>query len=379
MEKMDVAIQADEPLRAGLLRVADNLVRNAVERIKNASNDRVEDLHIVRVTIKRLRAILRMIRPAIKKRAFDRENGRLRTAARRLSSARDADVARKTLATLPFAKQSEKDAGAVALAGFRKNGTLEADISKTMKVTALNLEKTRRNLHQLQISRDEWKLIQTGVRKVYRQCRKRMKRAVGHGDDDAYHKWRIRIKSLYYELQMLQSVWPARLTKMVAGLNKLQDQIGADHDLIVLKRSLDRNPDRFGGSQGVERVLRSVNDKRRKLKRTADPLGKAILDQTPRSFVRELGQHYNNWRGLSISLLSSVKKSSPIIAQARDPRHAASDPQYRGNRLCVRPDPGIVVEPGALGTVCRDFLLRPQTAAVQPSLASHLRRIAPFS
>ncbi len=296
MEKIDVAIQADEPLRAGLLRVADNLVKNAVERIKNASNDRVEDLHFVRVTIKRLRAILRLIRPAIKKRAFDRENGRLRTAARRLSIARDADVARKTLATLPFAKQSEKDSGAVALAGFRKNGTPEADISKTMKVTALNLEKTRRNLHQLQISRDEWKLIEPGVRKVYRQCRKRMKRAVGHGDDDAYHKWRIRIKSLYYELQMLQSVWPARLTKMVAGLNKLQDQIGVDHDLVVLKRSLDRNPDRFGGSQSVERVLRSVNDKRRRLKRTADPLGKAILDQTSRSFVRELGQHWNYWR-----------------------------------------------------------------------------------
>ena len=95
MEKIDVALQADEPLRAGLLRVADNLVKNAVERIRNPTNDRVEDLHFVRVTIKRLRAILRLIRPAIKKRAFDRENGRLRTAARRLSVARDADVARQ--------------------------------------------------------------------------------------------------------------------------------------------------------------------------------------------------------------------------------------------------------------------------------------------
>lgn len=296
MEKIDVALQADEPLRAGLVRVADNLVKNALERIRNPSSDRVEDLHFVRVTIKRLRAILRLIRPAIKKRAFDRENVRLRTAARRLSIARDADVARQTLATLPSAKQSEVDSAAVALAGFRKNGAPGADMSKMMKVTASDLDQTRRNLHRLRISRHEWKAIEPGVRKVYRQCRKRMRRALGHGDDDAYHKWRIRIKSLYYELQMLQSVWPARLTKMVAGLNKLQDQIGADHDLVVLKRSLDRNPDRFGGSESVERVLRSVNDKRRKLRRTTDPLGKAILDQTSRSFVRELGQHWNNWR-----------------------------------------------------------------------------------
>jgi CHAD domain-containing protein len=271
-------------------------LRNAVERIRNPTSDRVEDLHFVRVTIKRLRAILRLIRPAIKKRAFDRENVRLRTAARRLSSARDADVARQTLATLPFAKQREMDSAAVALAGLRKNGTPEADMSKTMKVTALDLDQTRRNLHRLQISRHEWKAIEPGLRKVYRQCRKRMRHALGRGDDDAYHKWRIRVKRLYYELQMLQSVWPARLTKMVARLNKLQDQIGADHDLVVLKRSLDRNPDLFGGSESVERVISSVNDKRRKLKRTTDPLGKTILNQTSRSFVRELGQHWNNWR-----------------------------------------------------------------------------------
>jgi hypothetical protein len=35
---------------------------------------------------------------------------------------------------------------AVALAGFRKNGAPEADMSKTMKVTALKLDQTRRNL-----------------------------------------------------------------------------------------------------------------------------------------------------------------------------------------------------------------------------------------
>jgi CHAD domain-containing protein len=299
MEKINVALQADEPLRAGLLRVADNLVKNAVERIRNPTSDRVEDLHFVRVTIKRLRAILRLIRPAIKKRAFDRENVRLRTAARRLSIARDADVARQTLATLPFAKQREMDSAAVALAGFRKNGAPEPDMSETMKVTALDLDQTRRNLNRLRIYRHEWKAIEPGVRKVYRQCRKRMMRALGHGDDDAYHKWRIRIKSLYYELQMLQSVWPARLTKMVAGLNKLQDQIGADHDLVVLKRSLNRSPDRFGGSESVERVLRSVNDKRRKLRRTTDPLGKAIFDQSSRGFVRELGQHWKKWRKIT--------------------------------------------------------------------------------
>ena len=43
--------------------------------------------------------------------------------------------------------------------------------------------------------------------------------ALRHGDDEAFHKWRIRVKNLYYELQTLHHVWPERLDKMVAGLH----------------------------------------------------------------------------------------------------------------------------------------------------------------
>jgi hypothetical protein len=104
------------------------------------------------------------------------------------------------------------------------------------------------------------------------------------------------LRAFYYELQMLQSVWPARLNKMVADLGKLQEQIGADHDLVVLKRSLHKCPDSFGGTESVAQVLNPLYDKRRKLRRITDPLGKAIFDQRSRSFVRELGRHWNNWR-----------------------------------------------------------------------------------
>ena len=179
MEKIDVALRADEPLRAGLMRVADNLVKNAVERIRKPTSVGVEDLHFVRVTIKRLSAILVLIRPAIKKKAFDRGNVRLRTANRRVSFARDADLARQTLATLPFTKKREMDSAASALGGFRRSGAPEADMSKTMKVTAMDLDQTRRNLHRPQISRDEWKAIEPGLRKVYRQTSQSFVRELG--------------------------------------------------------------------------------------------------------------------------------------------------------------------------------------------------------
>jgi hypothetical protein len=34
-----------------------------------------------------------------------------------------------------------------------------------------------------------------------------MRCALRQGDDEAYHKWRIRVKNLYYELQTLPWSW----------------------------------------------------------------------------------------------------------------------------------------------------------------------------
>jgi CHAD domain-containing protein len=155
MKKLDVSLHADEPLRAGSLRVADALTQNAVDRIRCPSSDRGEDVHLVRVTIKRLRAMLRLIRPVISRAAFDRENARLKKAARRLSFARDSDVARQMLTTLPFSKGRERDAAAAVLAGFNREP--ETEISKATNQVKLDLEQTRRDLHRIRISGREWK------------------------------------------------------------------------------------------------------------------------------------------------------------------------------------------------------------------------------
>jgi len=299
MKMLDVSLHADEPLRAGLLRVGDALIQNALDHIRSSASDQAEDVHLVRVTIKRLRAMLLLIQPVIGKTVFDRENARLRNAARRLSSARDSVVARQTLATLPLSAGRKRDAVAAALAGFKQDGEPEAEIRKTMNRLALALEETKRNLHRIRVSEHEWKAVEPGLRQLYSQCRKRMEHALGQGDDKAFHKWRIRVKSLYYGLQMLQRVWPERIDKMLGDLGRLQEEIGADHDLVVLKRSMRETPDAFQGTETVEQVVDSVDDKSKKLRRVIEPLGRAIFDQTSRDFVRELGQRWNKWRKTS--------------------------------------------------------------------------------
>ena len=87
----------NESVSAGLRRIVDELITSAIACIEERSREREEDLHQVRLAIKKLRAILRLLRPLVSKTFFKRENARLRSAARRLARLRDLAVARRTL------------------------------------------------------------------------------------------------------------------------------------------------------------------------------------------------------------------------------------------------------------------------------------------
>ena len=296
MKKPDACLRTDEPLGAGVLRVAEDLIDSITASEEHPEREDGEYIHNIRTTIKRLRALLRLIRPAVGETLFERENARLRGAARRLAFARDRGVARETLKELSISGKCEKKAAAAALAGFAGEGETLENVTEALGQVRRDLEQTKRNLQRLQLAENDWGVIEAGLQDVYRQSRKRMTTAFQTWDDDAFHKWRIRVKNLYYELQFLEPVWPKRLDKMTSRLAKLQDKIGRDHDLSVLKNLLRKTPEAFGGVERVERVICCLEGKSQKLRCAAEPLGEKIFAKKPRRFARKLGRRWCNWR-----------------------------------------------------------------------------------
>ena len=119
-----------------------------------------------------------------------------------------------------------------------------------------------------------------------------MKEAIRTDEDAAYHRWRIRAKNLYYELQFLEGVWPKRLRQMVSRLSKLQDRIGLDHDLAVLRAELKRTPEAFGGKERVGRIVSCLDRQIKKSRRSAVPLGRKIWQKRPKRFARQLARQW---------------------------------------------------------------------------------------
>jgi CHAD domain-containing protein len=293
MKDLTFSLGGRESLQDGLLRVLDSLVDSAAQPDKKPASDTQSEIHRLRTTTKRTRALLRLVRPVIGETFFRRENERLKYAADGLSLARDKHVASTTLSELPVSGEDERLAVAAALSGFKQNATPANELENAVEQGKQALAQTRHQFHRLDLTGVEREVIESGLRTVYRQSRNRMKMALRNGDDEAFHRWRIRVKNLYYQLQFLQWIWPKRLGKMVSRLSELEDKIGLDHDLAVAKALLRKTPNTFGGKRSVDLLINRLDEKSRQLRRKVRPSGRRTLAERPGRFVHQLSRRWS--------------------------------------------------------------------------------------
>ena len=291
MKSSDVSLRRHETLRQGLLRSAGNVINSVGADAEDSGNDE-EALHRYRTAIKRVRALLRLIRPAVESAFFECENERLRAGAQLLSGTRDSEVARETLKALPVDHQSTREAMNAVLPGLEEQVKRAKAHEANVNEAKARLEQAMQNFRQLQLPETDQEVIKAGIQRVYKQGRRRMKAAMRTGEDSAYHRWRIRAKQLYYELQFLEPIWPKRLHRMISRLSKLQDRLGLDHDLTVLRVELTKKPEAFGGKEAVRRIVSCLDRQSRKLRRAAEPLGRKIWRAKPGRFSRRLAEHW---------------------------------------------------------------------------------------
>lgn len=294
--------RVDESVRDGLARISSELIQRALERIEGGGKNRAEDLHQVRVTVKRLRALLRLARPVISEAFCARENRRLKRVADRLAFFRDTTVARHTLGSLAKRVADDRSAAALelVLARFVEHsphpGRFRARREQALRYAATALLEAKQSFENMLVPAEDWEAVGPGLQKVYGRARHRMLRALTYQTPAAFHEWRKQVKYLYYQLQMLGSISPKRLETMVGRLRKLEDWLGVDHDLAVLERLLGDGREQYGGKRPVKCVLACLVRQSKKLRKETAALGKEIFREKPRKFVGKLGKQWTLWR-----------------------------------------------------------------------------------
>lgn len=284
-------LQLGESVCTGALRVVDALLQDATGFLECPGGNRAEDIHAVRTAIKKARAILRLIRPAIGETTFRWENSELGKTARLLSPMRDAAVGVQTLRHLGRRTRRPRKIRDLSIvqAEFARQHAASVPIQKrSMLATLRALKASRQRIQKLRLAVQASPAKDLGLKNVYRASRRRMHEAFASGDDGSFHRWRIRLKNLYYGLQFLTPIWPSRLRPMVARIKKVQQIVGDDHDLAVLKSCLQAAPERFGGRKAVKGVLRQLKRRSKNLREICQPLGDEVLQEKPSCFARRL-------------------------------------------------------------------------------------------
>ena len=228
----------DETLPDGLRRIVREQLDVAVDALRPEPDDFDAGVHEARKSLKRIRAVLRLIRAEIGSRAFKTENRCFREAGRFLAPARDGFVLRSTLAELarsaPGARTAEH---LTALAGMKTLGPSAASLwsgGEIQEVRAV-LAGARARVVDWTLGRDSFDAIRDGLLRTHRQGTKRMHRAFESQTEAAHHSWRRRAKEMWYQVQILSSIAPARLEPLLIDLDALGDALGTEHDLALAR------------------------------------------------------------------------------------------------------------------------------------------------
>jgi CHAD domain-containing protein len=324
-----------EPLPRALQRIALGQLDLAIELLGGEDGDRStrgnvdgrgdgwaldkEAIHDIRKALKRLRALVRLLRAELGERQYKREYAILRDAARRLAGARDAEVMVGTLDAL-LERHPRKLGRRRQLLELRKR--LVAERAAAERAT-LGDNATRgevlRELSDLRERVRQWNLperpgialVERDLRRIYRDGRERRQRVAGgkdgggvrgkrgsgargkrgggargkgDGDARAAHAWRKRVKDLRYAAEILGERPLARHTDRLAEL------LGEEHDLVVLTGLLPP-PGRAplqgkGGKRARKDLLERIERRRRRLRKRALREGERVYGRKPKRFVR---------------------------------------------------------------------------------------------
>ena len=275
------------------MRLAGAYIQEVLAIREGGSYDPEELIHVFRITLKRQRAFWRLLSPVIPHEVFRRENARLRFAKRRLAAGRDEAAALKTMRKITLNARGGKavDFSLKALSVLRRRMLRSRNREQALLAftqVQSDLKTTLKRFEALSPTPRGMRLFEPGLAIAYRKARQTARITTNSGEEK-FHHWRKRVKDLWYQLAAMHSIWPGLpLEKLLYRLDVLQELLGDEHDLALLKDALNRMPGRFGGSNSVKPVIKTIDFELVSKRSKAVRLGKKILGQKPGVFVNKM-------------------------------------------------------------------------------------------
>lgn len=317
---MAYEFDADESVATAVARIAHEQLDEARGHLDAAEaatggdrpgrpgDDPVEDtVHRTRKCCKRLRGLVRLVRPALGD-TYTVANRGARDAARELSAIRDAHALLATFDDLAAARADQVPDG--GLGPLRRRLVADAEeATATLVAETGRLGRAREHLDAAADALgasplaeadhdDQLDAVVDGIARTAGRARDRFAEVAatdGTPGDELLHQWRKRVKYAWYHVSLLEPAAPTLLGAHADLLHDLSDVLGDDHDLAVLADALRAGPDAHGGDRVIDPALVLLDGTRRDLQRRAVAVGARLHAEDPEATGRRLVALLSSW------------------------------------------------------------------------------------
>jgi CHAD domain-containing protein len=229
-----------------LKRVLREEARHAVAQL-TTSEDRHEAIHEARKSVKKIRALLRLLEPQLGN-VSRNANRRLRDLGRTLSVLRDTAAMVETFDQL--AAQYPGEMGLNRFAGVRermveasKTAMMGADEKALTSTAVTEFRKLARHVNLWRLSGEGFAVVAACFNASYEAGRKALRRAEKHPSTENIHELRKRAKDHWYHVRLMGPLWPGASEAYEKAMKELQETLGDANNVSVFLRNLQKSDD----------------------------------------------------------------------------------------------------------------------------------------
>jgi CHAD domain-containing protein len=291
---MSFRFKRKETIHKAVARFGKNCVKTVLD---DPGDDEFESIHCARKQIKRMRAVLRLVRSEISQSEYKRRKERLREAAEYLAPARDAYIQTQTFEHLTRTRPTVRAPGLEAALQRECRKQMQQFYKRDLwkEVTGM-LEKEAGSFVDLRFKHLGWAAIQPGIKKSYMAAQKARDVATAAPTAANLHEWRKSVKDLWYNISLLEPIQPEQMGALAQELERLGDLLGDHHDCQVLRSTVIKKAIKKELKSEVDTLLLLIEPRQRELCGQSLKLGTRLLQEEPAEFCARLHHYWKRWK-----------------------------------------------------------------------------------
>jgi CHAD domain-containing protein len=270
-------------------------IDEAIRHLTSEPTDFDEAIHEMRLSCKRIRAVLRLIRHTLDEDIYCQENQRFRMLSKPYNNIRDAGVLLNTVQVLKnhYAQNIIPGIFYEIEQIFQNRYHHIASQDHGVTTTITQLKEGGRRLQATTINGKGWDIIGPGLKVTYQRGQREFQKSLAFPSARRLHEWRKQTKYLVYQLQLLRKIFPKSVKLRLKEFAHLGQMLGDHHDLAVLRSTILLSS--FRVNQKAKQVLLTVIEiHTSQLRDEIFKLGQSLYQDTPKNFIQEIEKYWKS-------------------------------------------------------------------------------------